>query len=50
MPNDVYGLLYYEKTLLGKPRETLVRSLDLFHKKNFIGKCMYIGNGVGNDS
>jgi hypothetical protein len=37
MPNDYNWPLYFEKTQNGKPRENLVRALDLFAKENFHG-------------
>ena len=49
MPNDYNWPLYFEKTQNGKPRENLVRALDLFAKENFHELCMDIGSGAGND-
>jgi SAM-dependent methyltransferase len=49
MSNDYNWPLYFEKTQNGKPRENLVRALDLFARENFHGLCMDIGSGAGND-
>lgn len=49
MPNQDNWGLYYEKTSLNPPRETLSKALDSFKQEGKVGKAFELGSGAGND-